>query len=370
MVGDSMTLVVDGAQQLLVMTLEDLVSSGKVEVPDMQREVSDMRVQDIVASQRLRMAGGAPPLFIGPLTVGYEDGCDKWWLLDGQHRYRAMCHLRADAPTYCVAILVIRLSKQSLTMGEAFTTINRSQPVPDYVIHNTLNYRLRLSLEEFARLVQHHYHHYLSPSRSPRRPNINLDTLKDGVSANAHLHSLLPGDLFDFLRWYNGREELQSQDVKNAARARAKSVKHGCAALYITCDVDSAWLRDPSVLDAYHGSSGGASPARIQEEDAQIESSRASTGGSRRSLPSSVRNSVWNRWCGEKLAVSKCHVCGIDIHIQNYDCGHVVAKQNNGTDSVDNLRPVCRPCNLSMGTMDMNQFISQFHGRQSVVDQP
>jgi hypothetical protein len=67
---------------------------------------------------------------------------------------------------------------------------------------------------------------------------------------------------------------------------------------------------------------------------------------------------VWDRYVGRNVATSMCMVCGImPIHITMFHCGHVLAKSKGGSDSLENLRPICQSCNLSMGTMHMDEFI-------------
>lgn len=44
----------------------------------------------------------------------------------------------------------------------------------------------------------------------------------------------------------------------------------------------------------------------------------------------------------------------------SFHCGHVISEKNNGEITVDNLRPICQNCNSSMGTTDMDEFISKY----------
>ena len=39
-----------------------------------------------------------------------------------------------------------------------------------------------------------------------------------------------------------------------------------------------------------------------------------------------------------------------------FHCGHVIAEAHGGTTTVDNLRPICAQCNLSMGTQNLFEF--------------
>ena len=48
------------------------------------------------------------------------------------------------------------------------------------------------------------------------------------------------------------------------------------------------------------------------------------------------------------------YVCNKKIDIMNFEVGHKISVFNNGTDNIDNLEPICRGCNLSMGIQDLN----------------
>ena len=49
-----------------------------------------------------------------------------------------------------------------------------------------------------------------------------------------------------------------------------------------------------------------------------------------------------------------------DIRQIEFHCGHIIAEKNGGTTTIQNLRPICAQCNLSMGTKDMNEFMKCF----------
>jgi 5-methylcytosine-specific restriction endonuclease McrA len=86
----------------------------------------------------------------------------------------------------------------------------------------------------------------------------------------------------------------------------------------------------------------------------------------RRSLPAAVRAAVWNTWNGRDAGTGPCQVCGFDISHQDFECGHVVAQSRGGRDTVDNLRPICRTCNRSMGADNLDDFKRQFFSQGDV----
>ncbi len=85
------------------------------------------------------------------------------------------------------------------------------------------------------------------------------------------------------------------------------------------------------------------------------------TVGIRKALPKKVREMVWTTYIGKDDGTSKCMCCKkTDIDQMNFHCGHVISANDGGSDKIDNLRPICALCNLSMGTQNMDDFIKKY----------
>lgn len=77
----------------------------------------------------------------------------------------------------------------------------------------------------------------------------------------------------------------------------------------------------------------------------------------KKGIPKVLKDHVWTRWVGDDVARTACLCCGLnEIKMNHFHCGHVVAEAMGGATSVENLRPICAPCNLSMGTQSMDAF--------------
>ena len=82
----------------------------------------------------------------------------------------------------------------------------------------------------------------------------------------------------------------------------------------------------------------------------------------KKTIPKILKDLTWQRWIGDDIAKTKCLCCGInEIKMNSFHCGHVVAEADGGPTTVDNLRPVCATCNLSMRTQNMEKF-KETHG--------
>ncbi len=79
----------------------------------------------------------------------------------------------------------------------------------------------------------------------------------------------------------------------------------------------------------------------------------------RKQIPKAVRESVFTLY--EKECNGKCWCCNIEtITHANFRCGHIIADREGGLSTIENLRPICPSCNLSMGTQNMISFKQEY----------
>ena len=77
-------------------------------------------------------------------------------------------------------------------------------------------------------------------------------------------------------------------------------------------------------------------------------------------IPTSVKNTLWSQHFPNVLE-GKCKCCQTEvISRNNFDCGHIISEKNGGKIHLDNLKPICRSCNSSMGTQNMTDFIIKY----------
>jgi|UniRef100_A0A6C0GZU4 5-methylcytosine-specific restriction endonuclease McrA len=81
----------------------------------------------------------------------------------------------------------------------------------------------------------------------------------------------------------------------------------------------------------------------------------------KKTIPKSLKKEVWDKWVGKKYGVTKCLCCNYqEIRQIEFHCGHVISEKNGGKTNLDNLRPICAQCNLSMGIMNMLEFKKKY----------
>ncbi len=74
-------------------------------------------------------------------------------------------------------------------------------------------------------------------------------------------------------------------------------------------------------------------------------------------IPAALREQVWMHNVGSKFK-TKCFVswCKNNITVFDFQCGHKHAESSGGATHLNNLIPLCSRCNLSMGTMHLNDW--------------
>lgn len=69
------------------------------------------------------------------------------------------------------------------------------------------------------------------------------------------------------------------------------------------------------------------------------------------------RTKVWDLYEGAENKIGNCLCCNDKLTYENFHCGHIMSHKNGGEISLKNLRPICQHCNLSMGEINMMDFI-------------
>ena len=81
----------------------------------------------------------------------------------------------------------------------------------------------------------------------------------------------------------------------------------------------------------------------------------------KKAIPKTLKKMVGDKYIGETKGKAKCYCCKHqDIRQIDFEAGHVKAESKGGSTTLDNLRPICHQCNVSMGAMDMNQFMATY----------
>jgi hypothetical protein len=83
----------------------------------------------------------------------------------------------------------------------------------------------------------------------------------------------------------------------------------------------------------------------------------------KKKIPRAVKTKVWKMQNGNTLE-GKCYACDRVIDYDNFEAGHVIAEADGGETIVENLKAVCKPCNTSCGTKNLEIFKQMLKTKQ------
>ena len=72
-------------------------------------------------------------------------------------------------------------------------------------------------------------------------------------------------------------------------------------------------------------------------------------------IPKAIRTKLWEDTFGDTLK-GVCYVCDRHLKNDNFEAGHIIAEANGGKMTISNLKVVCKPCNQSCGTTNLEEF--------------
>jgi len=82
-----------------------------------------------------------------------------------------------------------------------------------------------------------------------------------------------------------------------------------------------------------------------------------------RPLDKNVRSVVWQKYNPNSIS-GTCYACGRLITNDNFELGHNKSVFKHGKDTIQNLRPICKPCNSCMGTMSIERYKAKYFGKK------
>lgn len=86
----------------------------------------------------------------------------------------------------------------------------------------------------------------------------------------------------------------------------------------------------------------------------------------RKSIPKAIKNILGINNFGKDKSLGKCYVCEKEIHITEFEAGHILAVSKGGSNDISNLKPVCTTCNKSAGTDNLDDFKKSYLGFKKI----
>lgn len=77
-------------------------------------------------------------------------------------------------------------------------------------------------------------------------------------------------------------------------------------------------------------------------------------------IPKHLKEQVWARYIGDDKNESHCMSCRKQkVNKKTFVCGRVICYKNGGKITIENLRPICHACSLSIKNKDLMDFMRE-----------
>lgn len=306
-----------------------------ISLPPFQRAKNELHVQLIYQYMKQYFEIHHDIICTGLISFAVDQ--DELWLLDGQHRIRALQQLAKERPEILKILIRTDIYKVNSKeeMEQVYRIINETKKVDMF--------RTSISLKVWPRIeewFQQKFPSYWKDTKHPNMLNVSREEVKKRMEAEGWLErpfEIVIQALETMLMHFKSISDeiwIEWGIIKDAKKNKLIEKDGFYFGLFRRYEWISR-LFTPSV------------------EHFSIEKQR-------QSIPKRIRNEVWNKKF-EGNMIGECFCCKKTISFQNgFHCGHIVSHHEGGTNSVSNLEVVCEECNLDMSTMNMNVYKTHF----------
>ncbi len=302
------------------MSLVELRDQLRPEIPFIQRDFIIERVEKLYTTLINYYNEFGYIHDMNMIHICYYGG--KYYILDGQHRYRAYNKFFEGINHDFNVLVCFYQCETKEDYRNIFRELNDNFISTDLIIDET---EMEKS-ENLKEYIRDKYSEFLSNSERPKAPNVNLNSMVSAFIKKYPNKSTI--EMIDIFERLNSKlkEDMPINDVDYNKKVIDKRAKNNLYYGYIIHKEKSGEM---------HNKCG------------------------RKSLPQSLRLVLWNR-SFLNSPVGSCYVCGSEIQYINFHAAHKIAVANGGGDNLTNLECSCPSCNLTMGTMNLEDFKNEF----------
>jgi hypothetical protein len=316
-----------------------------ISIPNIQREVNNKWVDEL-EKDIFNGYKDHECFHFGRFEVGIVG--ETSYLLDGQHRFLVLQKLPPEHSNILIE-LKVRILDSEEELNNWFMKINKIRKSKICKSVQT-----KLLINSIRKHLSMKYSKYISYSKNPHKPNINLDKLEERMIKNNIVEKL---DNFSIEEIIEKIEDL-NRFYRYSLRSTWKSWNVESPDLMIdSCNRKSPL--NPLFLGMYKNCEWIDRLVYILERKITFGEVNHIPESIRVSIPKKLRREVWNKR-NNKLS-GKCFCCDDKLDYDNFESGHIVSIFFGGKTSLENLEPICRTCNNDMRTKNLISFKEKYY---------
>jgi hypothetical protein len=300
-------------------------------ITSFQRQIDEDHVEEIIEYYKTNH------MLCGALSLCFLN--EKYYIVDGQHRFVAMRRIKDEEPDYSFFCHVYTCKTEE-DMFKLFSQINSCKPL-ELASSRVEAETIRHVSEYFKTRFSKYCKYYKSGKEAcPRQPNINMDRLIDELNNSGILkirtEELLEYEIDKLNEFYKTTkyEKWIEWGVTSTALERSNNE------FFLGLFGEFEWISH--LMRSFN--------EKIAFSDFEHRSVKNSE-----KITKALRDTLWRKFFDS--VDGKCACCNKTITFSDYEAGHVISRVKGGETNIKNLRPVCGECNKDMGIKNMNEYI-------------
>lgn len=321
------------------------ISDLSYSLPDIQRPIDEDRVKELLLFQEDFYTKNGVYLTNGTVSIVEIADPPKpnaRYLVDGQHRVAVFEQLQKKYPERPVTILVDKYICSAFPqLEQIYKIVNSSKPVG---IGN-ISISLYKSINDIEKFIKTNFKEYLVNSVNPRKPNINVDKLKECIIERKMIDTAKNYDYIAGIRELNKfygevPDNLYSKWHVDKIPSSKQIIDSRPSKFYLGYYSNFEWV------DRIADNRDGIPFDKMEHYSATY----------RPKILKSLRNKVWAKNKQNTATIGQCFVCEEHIYPADFECGHVIPVCRGGLTVIENLEAICKDCNRQMGRMNLLEY--------------
>lgn len=322
------------------------VAKLDIQTPNEQRIIDQTKVTDIVAYQLDYLKHNGSCNFLGVVNIHLcnEDG--RYYLVDGQHRMaslRQMFNTHAHDVEFFIEIVTVETREE---LKHNYNIINKNTPLPEFP--ETVDKNIPETVSVY---FQNKYPNVWSHSSRAHRPLLFFNFFQETVGIiSEHMPDIKGNKMIEYLEQYNTDvlstlpfTSFQGVNEKMWIKAKEQGFYYGLFTYSTNDKYGYGWSK--RIIEHY---------TNTKLKGTKIKK--------KQTIPKKVKDDSWDRNIGSSVGEVLCIVCDMTkINSKTFEGGHIISEHNGGQVNIDNILPICHQCNLSMGSVNMNEYVEKYH---------
>jgi hypothetical protein len=311
--------------------MEHIKNILKYEKPQCQRNISEERLS--VMEEKIKE-------HLNPVTPIYFCKLNrKRFVIDGQHRLEVYKKLK-ELHNEKICIVQIKVDNEQ-DIENYFQLINDQLPLPDvYRMREDIRNIILKTYDYFTKKYPKSFHNKQKHKKANRPymwDHVFMSQLTEIVSEDSEYDVMNKfdvknsQDLIELLENLNKKYSEQDLEFFKCSPKTIERIKKGKMTYF--------GLFNKNWMDGI-----------TNFEDLEPQ----------KPMTNALRFACWNKYIGKDIGKAKCWCCNnLDIWQQQFEAGHVRARNKGGKNVVTNLRPICSKCNREMSDTHMGNFMKK-----------